>query len=401
MPMMDHERLTCSFFRRVNSPQLFKLFFEQFDVWDKMGLTLASTNDEIFEAWQALDCPKLDEIREDLCRVNDIGREKGRYTLLTQADGCGVEDYAELTIQKLAMILYLDHRRAFNQAYDFYCLEKTDNLYTLLGDRAVPCNPTTSQVDTFKADVRKALTEETEGPMLKVEVETRHPDKWMAAIPHQHYVKPDHEFNDRGDIVTRDRRPVFEMVLIYYPDSGLLKLKAGRGRKKVELVARAFAEHVLGESPDFFSPCDIINFDPLLNPDFDFAPEPGDLFQWARPVQIKYTKRSEPGTEYCVQVKDMMAGKVSVLKTLQNDGVNLSEINIESLFICFKFPKNRRDRRTVELTLPNRITLDETDRDRYIEKVLMRWRLVDHEAKRRLARVTIPRQVFSGDVYRQ
>jgi len=54
--------------------------------------------------------------------------------------------------------------------------------------------------------------------------------------------------------------------------------------------------------------------------------------------------------------------------------------------ICFKFPRNNRDTRRVELVRPNRVGLDETDRDRYLESVLMRWEFIDHAAKTRLWR---------------
>ena len=161
MPIVDHERLTRSFFRGVNSPRLFKMFFEQFGVWEDMDATLESSNDEIYAAWEDLECDDRDEIKEDLCRINDIGREKGRFTLLQWAEQCGVEDYADLTVQKLAMVLYLDHRAAFDQAYGFFMLEKTDNLHTLLGYPPVPCNPSPSRIERFREELRKALRKET------------------------------------------------------------------------------------------------------------------------------------------------------------------------------------------------------------------------------------------------
>ncbi len=38
MPIADHERLTSTFFRGVNSPLLFRRFFDGFRVWSAMGL---------------------------------------------------------------------------------------------------------------------------------------------------------------------------------------------------------------------------------------------------------------------------------------------------------------------------------------------------------------------------
>lgn len=404
MAITDHERLTRHFFRRVNSVELFKRFFEHFGVWDAMKLTAEARNDEVHAAWESLYNPdpadaddgeaisddRREEIREALCRVNDIGRDKARYILYERAGVCGVPNYGDLTVQKLAMVLYLDHRTSFDQAYDFYMIEKTDNLHTLLGDDAAECKPAAWEVDAFKEALRKALKKEKVGPKLKVEIEDRHPDKWMATIPHQHYVKPDHEFGDDGEIVTRDRRPVYEMVLIYYSKSGLLKLKAGRGKKKVERVAAAFAEHILGEDSSFFEACEIVKFGPLKDPTFSFATRPGDHFISATPVQIRYRKKADRGTEYLVHLKEQRDGHPGVLHTVANNGSKLSEIDILSVSICFKFSKKKRDRRTVELTWPTRVPLDETDRDRHLEDVLVRWKLVDHDAKKRLEAADAP-----------
>jgi hypothetical protein len=386
MLIVDHERLTRTFFRRVNSTELFRLFFEEFEAWETMGLDKKATSDDIHAAWEELSSPNRREIDEALSRINDIAREKGRFTLHLRAETCGVEDFGDLTLQKLAMILFLDHRAVFDEAYDFYVLEKTDNLHTLLGRQAVACKPSDARLAKFKTELSKALRREAHGPQLLIEVAPPHPEKWMAAIPHQTFVKPDHEFNERNEIVTRDRRPVYEMVLIYYPKTGLLKLKAGRGRKKIEHAAAVFATEVLGQDADFFQICEVVNFEPLLAPHFAFPTEPGDHFEWARPTQIRFSKHAHAGVDYHVHCKDLYDGVPGVLATLAADGIDLSEIDIQGLSICFKFPRNKRDTRTVELGRPNRVSLDETERDRYIESVLARWGLIDHAAKDRLAR---------------
>lgn len=391
MLIVDHERLTRQFFRRVNSTELFRLFFEEFGVWETMGLDEHATSEDIYAAWDQLDYPNRNEIKEALCRINDIAHEKGRFTLQLRAQNCGVEDYEDLTLQKLAMTLYLDHRDAFNEAYDFYVLEKTDNLHILLGRNPVACNPSEPQIEAFRQKLITTLRPEGEGPKLRVEVEARHADKWMASIPHQTFVKPDHEFDDRSEIVTRDRRPVYEMILIYYPATGLLKLKVGRGRQKAIRVASVFATEILGQDADFFQICEVVSFEPLQDPRFSFQREPGDHFEWARPTLIRYKKPSALGVDYQVHCKDLLSGAAGVVATLAADGIGLSEIEIQALSICFKFPKNKRDTRMVELGRPDRISLDETDRDRYIESVLTRWGLINHAAKKQLARVGVTR----------
>jgi hypothetical protein len=80
MLIVDHERLTRTFFRRVNSTELFRLFFEEFEAWETMGLDKKATSDDIHAAWEELSSPNRREIDEALSRINDIAREKGRST---------------------------------------------------------------------------------------------------------------------------------------------------------------------------------------------------------------------------------------------------------------------------------------------------------------------------------
>jgi hypothetical protein len=389
MLITDHERLTRKFFRQVNSPQLLRRFFRGFGVGDAMELGADPTCDEIHEAWDQLDSPNRTAVKEALCRMNDIAREKGRYTLHIRAEQCGLEGYRDLTLPKLAMTLFLEHRAVFDAAYDFYVLEKTEGLHTLLGRQAVPCKPTAGRLDRFKAELSKALRRDAHGPHLLVEPGPPHPEKWIAVIPHETYVRPDHEFDEHSEITTRERRPVYEMVLIYYPETGVLKLKAGRGKRKIEQVAALFATEVLGQGLAFFQVCQVVSFDPLLDPEFSFAREPEDEFQWAEPCEIKYRKLSNTDVEHTVQCKEVRYGKPGILVALAAEGVDISEIEILGLKICFKFPRNNRDTKTVELAIPNRVHLDETDRDRYIESVLARWGFIDYAAKDRLARAGV------------
>jgi len=392
MLIVDHERLTRSFFRGVNSTALFRRFFDAYGVSAAMGLDEKAGPNQIHEAWEKLACPNREEIEESLCQINDIGREKGRFALQERAMLCGVEGYEDLTLEKLAIVLFLDHRDVFDAAYEFHTLEKAENLHTLIGRHPVPCEPTSASIEKFKDELGKALRNEAHGSHLLVEPARRHAEKWMAAIPHQTFVKPDHEFDERDGekIVTRDRRPVYEMVLIYYPGKGVLKLKAGRGRKKVERAAACFATEILGQTPAFFQICNVVNFAPLQEPHFSFAPGPKDHFESVRPTRIRFHKHAHPGVEYEVHCKERYDRATNVLEQLVADGINLSEIEIQGLNLCFQFPEGSRDTRTVELGVPNRSSLDETERDRHIERALARRGIIDYAARDRLARAGLP-----------
>lgn len=393
MPISDHRRLTRSFFRGVNSTPLLRRLFEAFGVWTTMGLGDDAEASEIFEAWENLRCDHRADIEEALCRINDLSGEKARFALQMRALECGIEGYEDLSLEKLAMTLFLDHRDDFDAVYEFHTIEKTDSLHTLIGDSPVPCSPTPANLERFRVALGAALRREANGPQLLVEVARPHPEKWMAVIPQETYVKPDHEFSpaDADKIITRDRHPIYEMILIYYPSKRVLKLKVGRGRTKVELVASCFATEILGQPPGFFRVHDVVSFEPLLKPGFSFDPGPKDHYESVRPTQIKFVRRAHPGIEYALRCEERFDDSVSVLDQLAADHIALSEIEIRRMSLCFQFPDGPRDTRTVEIGVPNISSLDETERDRYIERVLVRLGFIDYAGKRHMAGAGLPR----------
>ncbi len=379
MPIADHQNLTRHFFRGVNSTPLFRRFFEAFGVWTTMALGDDAGPGEIATAWDELKCPNREAIEESLQRVNDLSHPKARFAVLYRAKECNVPDYLELTPEKRAMTLFLDHRRDFDVTYEFHSIEKTENLHILMGGQPVPCAPTLDQVEALRCALKSVLYEDAMGDRLLIEPAPPHSKKWMAAIPHQTHAKADHEFKDDGSIGTRDRRPVLEMVLIYYPEKRVLKLKVGgRSLRRVEDVASCFAVHALGQRAGFFQVREIVRFAPILDPAFSFPRLPEHHFVWAKPTMIEYQRRGRPGVDYTVHCRDVNERSAGALELLAKDGIGLSEIVVTKLGICFKFPGGVRETRTVELSTPNRTSLGDAERDRHIERALIDWRLIDY-----------------------
>jgi hypothetical protein len=90
------------------------------------------------------------------------------------------------------------------------------------------------------------------------------------------------------------------MILIYYPDTGLLKLRRGAAPDRTR--STAFAETILGAT-DSSLPGDRDLTAP--EPGFAFA-ETGDHFEWARPVMVEYCgDRSR--TDYRIHRRDLVA----------------------------------------------------------------------------------------------
>jgi len=292
-----------------------------------------------------------------------------------------------LTPQKLAMTLFIEHRTDFEEVYSHYTIEKTENLDILIGRTPVPCDPSPDVLDRFKKELAIVLKRKAHGDRLKVEPGAPHPKKWMVAVPHETQPRSYLEFDDDDEITSKDSRPIYEMVLIYYHGNGVLKVKAGRGKQKSHDVAACFATHVLGQDALHFRHCDVVDFNALRDPEFSFDPAPEDHFKWARPTRVKFRKRATSEASWDVHYKDDADGGKSVLQYLESQGITLRDIDIESMTLRFMFKRNERDFKNVTLALPEGCTLDDTSVDRFIERTLVRWRLLDPKAKERLSRV--------------
>lgn len=388
MALVDHEQLTRGFFRGVQPTALLRRFFERFGVWEQMGLGDDSRPEQIYLAWSALDPELHPELDESIRRVNDLGREKPRWALLYRARDCGVEGCDGLTPFVLSMTMFLEHQTVFDEVYGFYTIEKTESLDLLVGRDPVACDPTAEQLQAFRSRLVTKLKREDVGEGFRVEVaEPRHPKKWMVVVPHETQKKDDYEFDENGEIVNRPRRPIYEIVLIYYPDDGLLKVKAGRGRRKANDVAECFAIEILRRDADHFRLCRAVSLDALRDPEFRFAREPGDNFKWVRPRRIRFRRRADAAAVHDVQYNDDADGGKSVLEYLESEGIRLAAIDVESLTLRFMFNRHSEDFRDVTISSTERCTLDDTSVDRSILRVLKRWRLLDPHAKERLSSV--------------
>ncbi|MFA5161892.1 MAG: hypothetical protein WC421_06565 [Elusimicrobiales bacterium] len=388
--MKEHKRLTAGFFRSVNAPELFKQFFDKFGAWQQLGLKEKPKNDDIYDAWQLFVHAKRESIDDALCCMNDISCEDGRTYLYAAAQEAGISDYKDLNLHKLALLLWLNHPTRFASIYDCFIVEKNDNLKVLIGRPNTPCSPSSADFEKFKTSLREILRRGGEGPRLKIESLPETQDKWVLVVPHEHFMKPEHEFKTETTIGTRDRRPVHELVLIYYPEKGLLKLKVGgKGMRKAEAIASLFATNILHQRGDHFKAEEIVCFNPLLRPGFNFPVRPTDEFEWAKVVGMNYTHAGDKNFRHQITCKDTIGGTQDVIGKLQTGGVRLQDADIKSLAIQFQFKGGgRKKRKTVMLTRPHYYTLDETPRDRHIEEVLMRWGFINVNANRTVAVAT-------------
>jgi len=374
--MKEHKRLTAGFFRSVNSPELFKQFFDRFGAWEGLSLKEKPKNDDIFAAWDFSPHPKRPEMKEELCCMNDIACEDGRAYILSAAEVTKLPNYQDLTLHQMTMRLWLNHPKHFAEVYELFQVEKTDSLKILKGEAPVPCNPDKADLERFAKGLQQILRKGSEGPRLKLEPGPKTDDKYVLVVPHEHFMKPDSIFKDEKTIVTKERRPVYEMVLIYYPKKGLLKLKVGgKGLTKAEAVGLIFGTELLHKKSGHFKATEIISFEPLFRSDFSFPRRPTDEFEWAKVVYVNYTDKRNKTFVHTIKCTNTLSGIQDVTDQLKKYGVtSYTDIEVKSIALQFYFKNGgRKKNKTVVLTRPYSYNLDETPRDLHVEEALSRW----------------------------
>ncbi len=380
-------KLTRSFFRQVTSHELLHQFMRKHDIAAEMGVDENSSCQRIGEAWFENIHGKKEYAEAQLCLefVNDLGREEGRLVLWRYIERDkvlldSIPDYKDIPPPRLALTFYLANPDRFLTAHRIYEIEKSGTMRMWIADEPVDCSPSKQEVEAFVDELRRKLKNSGLGDRVKPEVDIPHPDKWVLCLPHETMAKPDEEFKDSEmEIEARERRPVYELVLIYHPTNGLLKIRAGRGKKKVQIVADCFATTILGREPDFFSPCDAIDFGPLKAGTCDFSPVASDLFEWAMPIEVSYIDVSHSGVLTTVRVEAPVKGGTSALEVIKDKGVDLTQLEVRSLSIFFEYAKELRQR-TVELRPNSGLRLEDSPRDANIQDALERWGFINFEA---------------------
>jgi len=366
--LVEHERLTRKFYRNVGSMELLKAFYEKFEAWKIFDVDDETNTEELFEQWEKINISNKGEITEELKKVNDIGRERGRYWLSQMAEHEKIENHKEMSLPRLALTLYISNSKTFNKAYELFIIEKKENLRIFKGVSIPPFEePSELQLNHLKNSFKEVLYKNSFGKRLRLEKYYRDDqDKWLLVVPHEHYMKPDTEFDQKENLVSKERRPVVEILIIYYPAKGILKVKAGRG-KKPEKAASLFAIHILNMDNDHFINTSIIRFAPLYDPQFSFPLDIKDGIEWVSLIELTFISGE---TQYTIRNDNK-----DVRDILSEHG--LSDIEITKAKFLFKFPGGKRSKKTAEISIPNQTNLDETDRDKLIEDFLIRWGFID------------------------
>jgi hypothetical protein len=208
-------------------------------------------------------------IYEDFTHINDLG-EKVMNILVKSVNRYGIETSGEETKQELAMHLFLNHREAFDYAYDHYCLFNSSSKTSY--HKVPPCAllMTDSKIKRFKKKIVEFYSNLAKGRECLV----RHYDEGdqiVIVVIHGSYRRSVSAW-EKGNLNTLFYRPAKEDILRFDKKTSVLSIKAPYKKDKNNYID-AFIESIMEddcqkEYPDRDA---TYTLKPLQNETFNFV----------------------------------------------------------------------------------------------------------------------------------
>lgn len=181
-------------------------------------------------------------IQEDFRRINDIC-EKGKALLVRAYKYFDIPRDDSLTLQGLAMKLFLDHREAFDYAYAWYCYYNTSGKiseYRISGDFKL----TKEKLDSFHKETKAWYSDLAKGHECLI-VHYDEENSTVILIKHGSYVRTVAYWKeDKIEILSF--RPANEDILLYDRKKHILSIKASFPKAREQYI-KTFSRCIMGD----------------------------------------------------------------------------------------------------------------------------------------------------------
>jgi len=172
-------------------------------------------------------------ILEDFTHINDLG-EKMMNILVKAVDRFGIKTTGEETKQDLAMHLFMDHRDAFDYAYDFYCLFNASSKTSYHNLPHCDFVITRGKMDRFKQRIIEFYSRLKKGHECIVRYYDE-ADQAVIVVIHGSYRRSVSTWQ-KGDLDTIFFRPAKEDILQFDKKLSVLSIKAPYRKDKINYI---------------------------------------------------------------------------------------------------------------------------------------------------------------------
>lgn len=215
-------------------------------------------------------------------------------------------------------------------------------------------------------------------------------DNYLRQCPERHcyfaypedYATVDMELNEQAVFVKRPRKPAFEIVFVYRPETGMLETNA-RGRKdQVEKLLGIFCRAILGLDglPD--KPGAHYDLALLKNRNISLATDPKDGIEGVFIRMLRFDLPDHGNRRITFEANSESDGKaiyhlIDRAIAKQNLPLEIVKVAKAKLKLEFAGTDGKKGKTvTFEISTPDRCTLKDDPLDQIVKKYIKRWGFV-------------------------
>ncbi len=328
---------------------------------------------------------------QDFGMISDMSNEEGILCLIDIIRNLETETEAEKIVENLmkrkgfhekALWVFLEYPSVFEWAIRLERMEHMTFKHDCIVGTDLECKVKDKNIEELKKQIQKFYKRQGRGRYCHIDhYQRKDPERYCFFAYPEDYAKRDLTYKE-GTLVPQIRRPVLEIVFIYEPDNGILKISAGRTRK-VEVMQEAFCKSILGLPGIPDGSTKVYELSPLIDQDFRFVTDPVDGIE---SVSLKMLKAriSKNGNRRLTCEGEPENGGTELVRKMLTDAVERygikGKIKILKAKIGIQFKaQNGRRRQSVTfcLTFPSGSTLEEKPTHHIAQKYIEKWELLE------------------------
>lgn len=302
---------------------------------------------------------------DEIQLINDISTDKGHPHLIKACKKHQVDfDYSELTALDLAVRLFFNYNEAFKSAYNLYNIDAIETFTDYKGMEAK--QPDNNQSENMLKEFEAYLKNKGKGNKAVAEI-YNYSDKSTYIIRYGDY-KKDYKILENGLFINRKQRHAKEITMVYYPKQGKLRLHAHTQDLKKEAVS-LFAKYILTDEEFFKNSLKASYYD--LAKVFSLTEENQRL----NPNEVDSVSMTELTIQNTTKETTQINYRdTDVLRLLREREERIDLFKPIYIKLAFKLKGfGRQNRRTIEISLPNKTNINDSPRDEMIMSYLIKW----------------------------
>lgn len=363
-----------SFFQEIDKTCLLKVAQET-GVQDLEFLEVIKTNNssEIKKYYDEKQDKLPDNFLIDCAYINDFRKYTDISRLINTAKKYNINiSSIDETALNLSALIYLENKEIFEKLQYFLQAETTDNFidYKTAPFELEDICP--QDIEKIKENIQEFLIGLGQGENLEIEKYT-FSDKIILYIWEEGYLQTRRKFNRNNQLTSINERPTKYSLIVISPSLGKIRIKTKK--YNIDKILRKHLGTLCTNEENCFDDTTNKCLDlSILKENIDnkesFPLDPRN-FDFVKLVGIKFKYSENSRDFYEIRKED------NLFLELKDRGFDLSAEGLIIVQAHIKVKLNKRARpKTIKLTAPNKLKLDDTLDDQLIENLLINWGLV-------------------------